>query len=124
MRALGRLERGAVVAGGLLAGDLVGVDLALGEQAAGLAVGEELDREGRVDAEAELQRREHQLRRGAGDDRLLGHRAEHQLGLVGAAALGVDDQRAAADGDPALVQAQEVIAVGLEALLAARGRGR
>ena len=48
--------------------------------------------------EAELERREHQLRGGAGDDRLLGQRAEHELGLVGAAALGVD--RAASAGRP------------------------
>ena len=85
-----------MIAGLLLAGDLVGVDLALGGEAAGLAVGDELDGEGRIDGEVELQRREHQLGGGAGHDRLLGHRAEDELGLVGAAALGVDDERAAA----------------------------
>ena len=117
-RALGRLGRGTVLACGLLAGDLVGVDLALGDLLARLAVGDELDRERGVDREAELQRREHQLRRGAGHKRFLGHRAEDQQRLVGAAALGVDRQRATLEDDAALVQAQEVIAVGLEALLA------
>ena len=106
-----------MLAGGLLAGDLVGVDLALRHLLAGVAVGDELDRERRVDREAELKRREHQLRIGAGDDRLLGHRSQHQQRLVGAAALGVDRQRAARDGDAALVQPQQVMAVGLEALL-------
>ena len=102
-----------------LAGDLVGVDLSLRHLLSRLAVGEKLDRERRVDRETELQRGKHQLGAGAGHDRLLRHRAEHQLGLVGAAALGVDEQRAPLYGDAALVQAQQVIAVGLKALLAA-----
>ena len=61
---------------------------------------------------------------GPGNDRLLGHRAEHQLGLVGTARSESTVSERSADGDPALVQAQQVIAVGLEALLAARRRGR
>ena len=118
MGALSALDRRPVLALRFLAGDLVGIDLALGDLAAGLAVGDELDRERRVDAEAELQRREHQLRRRPWHQRLLGHRAQDQLRLVGAATLGIDQQRTALDGDPALVQAQQVVAVGLEALLA------
>ncbi len=94
--ALGGLDRGAVIARGLLAGDLVGVDFALRDLLSRLGVGEELDREGGVDREAELQRREHQLRGRAGDERLLGHRAQDQQRLMGTAALGVDQQASGA----------------------------
>ena len=118
-RSLGALDRGAVVARFFLAGDLVGVDLAAGEQPPRLAVGQMGDRERRVDREAELERGEHQLRRGAGHGGLLGHRAEDEVGLVAAPALGVDGERAQADGDPALVEAHQVVGVGAEALLAA-----
>jgi hypothetical protein len=118
--ALGSLDRWPVLTCFFLAGDLVGVDLAAGEQSPGLAVGQMGDREGRVDREAELERREHQLGRGPGHGGFLGHRAKHQVGLVTAASLGVDDERAQADGDPALVQAEQVVGVGAEAFLAAR----
>ena len=116
--ALGALHRGAVIARLLLAGDLVGVDLAPRGEAARLGVGQVGGREDGVDGELELQRREHQLGGGAGDDRFLRHRAEHQQRLVGAAALAVDHEAAAIDLDAALVQAQQIVAVGLEALLA------
>ena len=65
-----------------------------------------------------FQRREHQLGGGTRHDRFLGHRAHDQHGLVGAAALGVDHQRAPVHRHAALVQAQQVVSVGLEALLA------
>lgn len=105
--------------GGFLACDLVGVDLALGEEAAGIAVGDELDREGGVDREAQLQGREHQLGGGAWDDRFLRHRAEDEVRLMPPPPLGVDHQRSPLDLHAALVQPQEVLAEGLKALLAA-----